>query len=113
MFCFRCGPCGEFTPKLVKFYNAYAEKKKFEIIFISSDEDEKSFKEYYKEMPWLKFDFKQKNKREKLEENLEVGGIPTFVLIDGDSGEVICTNATQKISDEDPKGKDFPWHSDE
>ncbi|CAF1632895.1 unnamed protein product [Adineta ricciae] len=108
-----CGPCGEFTPKLVKFYNAYAEKKKFEIIFVSSDEDEESFKEYYEEMPWLTFDFKQKNKREKLEEKLEVDGIPTLVLIDGDSGEVICTDATQKISEEDPKGKDFPWNSDE
>ncbi|UJR24526.1 hypothetical protein I4U23_005901 [Adineta vaga] len=108
-----CGPCCEFTPKLSKFYKTYAEKKNFEIIFMSADEDEESFNDYYKEMPWLKFDFKQQKKKEKVEEKLEIESYPTLILFDGDSGEVLCADACDKISDEDPKGKDFPWKSDE
>ncbi len=41
-----CPPCRAFTPKLVEFYNANAGKKtKFEIIFVSSDHDQKSMED--------------------------------------------------------------------
>ncbi len=58
-FYFRCGPCRSFTPKLIKFYDTHAEGKKLEIIFLSSDSDEESFDEYYKDMPWFKLDYKE------------------------------------------------------
>ena len=49
-----CPPCRGFTPVLAKAYQDTdaATKAKFEIIFISSDRDQKSFDEYFKEMPW-------------------------------------------------------------
>lgn len=39
---------------LAKLYQELTEekKKKFEVIFVSSDEDEEAFKEYFKVMPW-------------------------------------------------------------
>ncbi|CAF1469182.1 unnamed protein product, partial [Rotaria sordida] len=40
-----CGPCRRFTTKLIEFYNSHAKDKNFEIIFISSDNDEESFNE--------------------------------------------------------------------
>ena len=58
-----CPPCRGFTPELVKFYNANHEGKNFEIIFVSSDRDEKSFKEYYNDMPWLALAFSERNKK--------------------------------------------------
>ncbi len=109
----RCAPCATFTPILIKFYKKYAEEKNLEIIFISSDEDEESFDEYYKDMPWLKLEYQQRKKAEELEKKFKVDGIPTLVLLDGDSGDVICADAVNQIADEDPKGENFPWKEDE
>merc|ERR1711959_551595 len=51
-----CGPCRGFTPKLITFHNMLAEEGvKFPIIFASSDSDEASFQDYFKDMPWLAF----------------------------------------------------------
>ena len=50
-----CPPCRAFTPKLADWYNKLkggAIGDKFEIVFLSSDRDEKSYNEYYSEMPW-------------------------------------------------------------
>ena len=55
-----CPPCRGFTPKLVEFYESFKSSKKgenFEIVFISSDRDDESFQEYFKEMPWLALPF--------------------------------------------------------
>ena len=52
----QCGPCREFTPKLIETYNKLKEDgKNFEIVFASSDENAKGFEDYYKDMPWLAF----------------------------------------------------------
>lgn len=45
--------CRQFTPVLAKFYKAHATKKKFEIIFVSSDRDNAQFMEYFGTMPWV------------------------------------------------------------
>ena len=50
-----CPPCRAFTPKLADWYNKLKGGEigeKFEIVFLSSDRDEGSFKEYFDEMPW-------------------------------------------------------------
>jgi nucleoredoxin len=52
-----CPPCRGFTPVLTEFYNKHNKSKNFEVIFVSSDRDEKSFSEYYHEMPWLALSF--------------------------------------------------------
>jgi len=39
------------------------KKKKFEIIFMSSDSDQKAYDEYYDEMPWLTLDYKEQEKK--------------------------------------------------
>lgn len=52
-----CPPCRGFTPELAKFYTKHKEAKNLEIVFLSSDRDEDSFKEYYASMPWLCLDY--------------------------------------------------------
>ena len=48
-----CPPCRSFTPMLAQFYEEVnKDGKKFEVIFVTSDRDEASFKEYYDTMPW-------------------------------------------------------------
>lgn len=59
----QCGPCRAFTPQLVKTYNQIkADGKSFEIVFVSSDRDEESMKEYFGSMPWLSLPFGDKRK---------------------------------------------------
>ncbi|CAF4270100.1 unnamed protein product, partial [Rotaria sordida] len=106
-----CGPCRRFTPKLIEFYNSHAKDKNFEIIFISSDNDEESFNEYYEHMPWLTLDFKESDKKAEIEKKFHITGIPTLILLDGYSGDIICTDADERISLDDSEGEKFPWKS--
>jgi nucleoredoxin len=57
-----CPPCKGFTPILADFYNKFHQEKNFEIVFVSGDEDEGEFVEYYSTMPWLTVSFDDKEK---------------------------------------------------
>jgi nucleoredoxin len=104
-----CPPCRSFTPKLVETYNKIkAAGKKFEIIFASSDQSEDQFKEYFHEMPWLAFPFKDKRIAE-LSDLYDVEGIPTFVIIDPATGKTINASGRSAV-DADPNGDEFPWN---
>jgi nucleoredoxin len=104
-----CPPCRAFTPRLVETYkHLKAAGKPFEIIFASSDRDEKSFLEYFKTMPWLALPFDVASKR-ALSKKFNVSGIPTFVLLDG-NGNLVSKNGRANI-ERDPKGENFPWTS--
>src|ERR1700722_20155010 len=101
LFRFRCPPCRGFTPVLIEFYKTHAETKNFEIIFISSDRDQKSFDEYYKDMPWLALSYGERKKKDELAKKYSVSGIPTLILLDGDSGETLCTDGRDKLQYKD------------
>jgi hypothetical protein len=60
-------------------------------------------------MPWLTLDFKEREKETEISHRFDVSGIPTLILFDGDSGNIICNNAIKQIQDKDKKGKHFPW----
>jgi len=101
-----CPPCRGFTPILADFYTKHKDSKNFEIIFSSRDKDEKSYQEYYGEMPWLSLPF-QEQRNTDLANLFEFDGIPHLVFVDFD-GNVVCSDATDRLRD-DPEGKDFPW----
>merc|ERR1740138_643520 len=103
-----CPPCRGFTPKLAKAYATYKSAgKNLEIVFASSDRDEKAFGEYFSEMPWLALPFSERERKEKLSSKFKVRGIPTLVILDVD-GSVITTDGRSAVS-EDPTGAAFPW----
>ncbi|CAF1301837.1 unnamed protein product [Adineta ricciae] len=104
-----CPPCQNFTPKLAAFYQAYAREKNFEIIFLSSDYDEASSYYYYQHMPWLRLDYRDRQKKQELESKYGVNGIPALILLDGTTGDVVCADARQYIEWQDPHGTNFPW----
>ena len=61
-----CPPCRAFTPQLADWYKKFkagSNGSKFEIVFVSSDRDESSFKEYFGEMPWLALPYGKRDKK--------------------------------------------------
>jgi len=102
-----CPPCKAFTPQLVKTYKKIKETNPdFEIVFASSDRDQGAFDEYFAEMPWLAVPYEDRDRKSKLSEYFEVSGIPTFVMMRGDT--VLNANARGRVMN-DPEGKEFPW----
>jgi nucleoredoxin len=103
-----CPPCKAFTPKLAEWYSSNLKSKGLEVVFVSSDRDEESFKEYFREMPWLALDFADRKRKDQLSSMFGVNGIPAFVVIDKD-GSTITTNGRAAVSS-DPAGVEFPWY---
>lgn len=86
----RCPPCRKFTPVLSDIYNDLKKaNKSFEIVFISSDKGEKSFRNYYDTMPWLALPLDSTSLKKKLSDQFDCVGLPSLVLIDGATGQVI------------------------
>lgn len=106
-----CPPCRSFTPNLAEWYKKFKASPngdKFDIVFVSSDRDEKSFNEYFAEMPWYALPYTNRDLKTKLSRKFKVTGIPTLVFINGENGQLI-TNDGRSIVLDDPEGKDFPW----
>jgi len=103
-----CPPCRGFTPKLAEWYTTSLKALGMEIVFVSSDRDEASFKSYHGEQPWLAVPYDRRDLKDSLSKKYKVSGIPTFVILDGATGDVITKDGRGAVS-EDPTGKDFPW----
>ena len=71
-------------------------KGDFEIIFISADKDEEWFNGYFSKMPWLVIPFSDSEKRDLLNEEFKVRGIPTLVII-GEDGKVVSDSGVEII----------------
>jgi len=110
-----CGPCRQFTPDLVSFYNKMNARRgkqdQFEIVWISRCRDVDSFGQYFTQMNWLALppDQAMGERGQYLGELYKVKGIPSLVLLD-EIGNVITTDARNKIP-ADKAGIGFPWRS--
>jgi len=100
-----CPPCRGFTPKLAEWYNA-GLKDKMEVIFVSSDRDEASYKEYFAEMPWLALPFENKDAKQLLSKACGVNGIPHVAVLNPD-GSIVTQDGRAAVT-KDPKGENFP-----
>merc|ERR1712165_532439 len=64
-----CGPCRDFTPKLIDTYKEVkASNPDFELVFVSSDRKQAEFDSYFGDMPWAAIPFDKKPERESIEE---------------------------------------------
>ncbi|KDO82404.1 hypothetical protein CISIN_1g008336mg [Citrus sinensis] len=88
----------EFTPRLVEVYEKLKGKgESFEIVLISLDDEEESFKRDLGSMPWLALPFKDKS-REKLARYFELSTLPTLVII-GPDGKTLHSNVAEAIEE--------------
>ena len=103
-----CMPCRLFTPQLAKFYYAHKDQLKLEIIFISSDKKQSEFNTYFAKQPWLSLPYSERHRKDIISTRCGVSRIPSFVLFDAKSGEMLTTEGRQKVA-EAPNGDGFPW----
>jgi thiol-disulfide isomerase/thioredoxin len=105
-----CPPCRGFTPQLAKCYTELKDAgKDFQVVFVSSDKDEESFKEYMQDMPWVAVPFAERDLKKDLNSAFEVQGIPTLILLKPD-GTLITSNGREAV---DYGAEYFPWGSEE
>uniref|UniRef100_A0A2K5WUC2 Nucleoredoxin n=1 Tax=Macaca fascicularis TaxID=9541 RepID=A0A2K5WUC2_MACFA len=104
-----CPPCRSLTRVLVESYRKIKEAgQSFEIIFVSADRSEESFKQYFSEMPWLAVPYTDEARRSRLNRLYGIQGIPTLIVLDP-QGEVITRQGrVEVLNDEDCR--EFPWH---
>uniref|UniRef100_A0A671TLT3 Thioredoxin-like fold domain-containing protein n=1 Tax=Sparus aurata TaxID=8175 RepID=A0A671TLT3_SPAAU len=110
--CSLNAPCKQFNGSLCEFYSRFKKtsehKDKLEIVFISSDQDQKHWQDFLQEMPWPALPFKDRHKKMKLWNKYKVTSIPSLVFVDAATGKVVCRNGLLVVRD-DPKGLEFPW----
>jgi len=104
-----CPPCKGFTPILADAHKTLQEAgKKFEIVFVSSDQSDDQFKGYFAEMPWLALPYDKRDLKESLSSEHGCEGIPYLVIIDGNTGKTITTDGRSEVTAADFVQK-FPW----
>ena len=101
-----CPPCRQFTPSFARAYEKLTGEKgkDFEVVFVSSDRDERAFDEYRGEMPWLALPFAARDKKAELSRKFKVNGIPALVVVD-DTGATVTADGRRVALDVDA----FPW----
>ncbi|KAG2500528.1 hypothetical protein HYH03_001305 [Edaphochlamys debaryana] len=107
-----CPPCQHFTPELARIYERFrafhARKEDWSVVFVSSDRDEDSFKHYFENMPWLALPFAKREAKMELSALYKVRGIPTLIILDGETGELITADGRDAVV-EDDECAGFPW----
>ncbi|KAI1893286.1 hypothetical protein AGOR_G00122140 [Albula goreensis] len=65
--CSLNGPCKQFNASLCEFYSKFKHssehKDKMEIVFVSSDQDQKHWQDFLQEMQWPALPFKDRHKK--------------------------------------------------
>eukprot|EP00922_Rhytidocystis_sp_ex-Travisia-forbesii_P058307 GHVS01086200.1.p1 GENE.GHVS01086200.1~~GHVS01086200.1.p1 ORF type:complete len:263 (+),score=33.95 GHVS01086200.1:118-906(+) len=94
-----CPPCRQFTPQLGSVYlAAKAQRKSFEVIFVSSDQSQEQFRDYFVSMPsWLAVPFEAVAVRNELKTRFSVRGIPCLVLLQASTRQVLSLEGRQEV----------------
>jgi len=103
-----CPPCRAFTLELLKEYEVIRTKRgahSFEVVFVSFDNSEKEFDEYYSSMvtpntkeQWLSLEYSKSRELAKdLTEVFGVRGFPSLVLLNKD-GTILSNNARSNVT---------------
>jgi thiol-disulfide isomerase/thioredoxin len=105
-----CGPCRQFTPKLVDYYKEVNKKgKKFEVVLVSQDQNPTDFVEYFQKMPWLAIPMDEVvDYVQTLGAQFRLKGIPHLVILDGYDATVYTLDGRGKIMS-DKYGLEYPY----
>jgi nucleoredoxin len=102
-----CPPCRMFTPILSEKFRTAYRGKGMEIVFVSSDRDEHSFKEYHQSMPWLALPLSAHQIKQSLSMKFGVSGIPCLVILDGKTAQLITLDGRDQVMSDSTGSKFF------
>lgn len=109
-----CPPCRGFTPKLSEAYTKMkVEHDNFELIFVSSDQDEKSFQEYFNEMTFWALPYEERDAKASLSKMFKIRGIPSLLMlgpVPKEGGDRPIVNSKVRPFIESGDFSDFPFH---
>ncbi|XP_071733094.1 probable nucleoredoxin 2 [Rutidosis leptorrhynchoides] len=99
-----CLPSHKFTPKLISIYQKIKQKliqqdfneENFEIIYVSSDHNEKEFESSFNSMPWLALPFRDPTNKD-LTKYFDIRGIPSLIIL-GPDGKTVTKNGRSLIN---------------
>jgi nucleoredoxin len=104
-----CPPCRAFTPVLAEYHKTVrARGIKFDVVFVSSDKSEEESADYYNGMPWLIVPYVDRERKTQLAQKYEVKFIPTLIVLNAKTGEVISSNGVEEVK-ADSNGDNFAW----
>lgn len=88
-----CDPCRDAIPDLQELYTKYHEKG-LEIYSVSEDPDEDEWKSFLEEagLPWIQVLDDKAGRSSQAKKDYVFNAIPLFILIDGESGEILLRN---------------------
>ena len=103
-----CPPCRQFTPKLKDFYEELSDSP-LAIIFVSSDRDEQSMKDYFKDHgSYFAVPFSDTELVKALKQNCGVSGIPMLAVIDK-KGQMLHGNGRADVTSGSPAQTYKKW----
>jgi thiol-disulfide isomerase/thioredoxin len=93
-----CGPCRESIPDLQALYAKY-HGKGLEIYSVSEDPYEKEWKKFLAgtDMPWIHVLDDQAGRKSQARKDYVFNGIPTTLLIDGETGEILLRDREKDL----------------
>jgi len=83
------------------------EGKSIEVVFVSSDQDDKQFEDYFGTMPWHAIPLNDKEAKGGLSALYKVQGIPNLVVVNKD-GKVVDSGARNTVTS-NPSGAVDEW----
>ncbi|XP_057949038.1 probable nucleoredoxin 1 [Malania oleifera] len=104
-----CCPSRKFTPKLVEAYrelSAKTAKAGFEIVYVSQDEDEETFNEFFSEMPWLAVPYSDSEGLKRARGLLSFSFLPYLVIFD-EEGKQLNTEGRKHVEKHGAKAYPF------
>ena len=100
-----CDPCQEFTPQLIKAYEAArASGGQLEVVFVSAHSGLENWRDYIQHMPWLAVHHDDEDRISALSAACAVREIPRLVLCDAATGAIVNPWARSAVE----AGRPFP-----
>jgi len=105
-----CPPCRQFTPEFARIYKALeSQNKPLAVVFVSADQDQEAFNEYFGEQPWYAIPYESQEQRDKLNETFNIRGIPALLVLNQE-GELISKEGRPEVMKNKEKAFEL-WES--
>jgi len=92
-----CPPCRQFTPEFDRVFSSLqSQGKPLAVVFVSHDQDQDAFNEYFGEQPWYAIPFEAEETRQALGEKFGIRGIPALLILNQD-GKLVTKDARSDV----------------